>query len=844
MNTYAEKINNSEREAHNQNIATKILKDLKKIRAVDNLNSGASRRWIWELIQNAKDVSYDGKIRIKIYKESSLEHGKSFVFSHNGSTFSADNIRYLIEQISTKDQDNVEDGKRKTTGKFGTGFLTTHLLSEVVYVDGIVKDDGLDYKKIKVKLDRTGVKNTEIIDSVNAAREEILKLDSLPTVSNYDQTAYNTRFIYELNDSNSNEIIKFAIKDLKKCLPFSLLFCEELDIIEIGSKTKYFGATIIKEFSNTISLRKVKYENKTEKGSHYFLLAENKFTKIALPVSYKKAEKTIRILPIEDNIPRIFCEFPLIGSECFSFPAIINNPNFNPTEPRDGVFLNTPMKTNSEIEENKSIISEAVDLFNEIVSLCEDKKYLDLYELARITDVNSIGWVDEKWYRSYVLNPLQKKLNRSNIVLSVTGKLKSLKDNTGKPNIFIPKGRDKSIRSNIHGVATKIVSRKLPIQSTIEFWNRYSWEGCGRISIDWLCSYLENHGSLESVKSELGDFDSKEWLKKLYELIRSDEYSLDSNINKYRLFPNQNGEFCKVATLRLEKDIIREDLKDIISLLDNDVRATLAHPDFVTEQHSNDNPMLESDVINLIRSEVTAKTQDRERSKRYRPALSLLLKWFREEEADARKLFPYLFKKKYLLYDEEEILENVEKAEQLSSLMKEYKVNDFEALKQILSNFNDKAEQSCRIFPITSEIISSMGIESVEEWELAMQDEDIKQMFLHSPTPSTEMFAIAYTYIKKAKENIWKELQSLEEYDLSLAEFISTTVLSGVKKNSNMISIVCRPAYKGEVILYYGAERDALDYSDAELWIDSGKEVKPISLGHIIKTNNIVKFPV
>lgn len=34
--------------------------------------------------------------------------------------------------ISTKDRTKEEDGKRKTTGKFGTGFLTTHLLSEIV----------------------------------------------------------------------------------------------------------------------------------------------------------------------------------------------------------------------------------------------------------------------------------------------------------------------------------------------------------------------------------------------------------------------------------------------------------------------------------------------------------------------------------------------------------------------------------------------------------------------------------------------------------------------------------------------------------------------------------------
>lgn len=53
--------------------------------------------------------------------------------------FTADNIRFLIEQISTKSR-NRSESKSKTTGKFGTGFLTTHLLSEIVTVKGVAKE--------------------------------------------------------------------------------------------------------------------------------------------------------------------------------------------------------------------------------------------------------------------------------------------------------------------------------------------------------------------------------------------------------------------------------------------------------------------------------------------------------------------------------------------------------------------------------------------------------------------------------------------------------------------------------------------------------------------------------
>src|SRR5690349_16387369 len=123
--TYKEKFDDSQQRAHHQNIATKILRDMSDLRGRAEESKTAPRRWIWELIQNAKDVHHPGGVDILVQLVKDLK----VVFKHNGKPFSADNIRFLIEQISTKDRNKDEDGNRKTTGKFGTGFLTTHLLS-------------------------------------------------------------------------------------------------------------------------------------------------------------------------------------------------------------------------------------------------------------------------------------------------------------------------------------------------------------------------------------------------------------------------------------------------------------------------------------------------------------------------------------------------------------------------------------------------------------------------------------------------------------------------------------------------------------------------------------------
>ena len=72
----------------------------------------------------------------------------------NGKPFTMQNIVFLIEQVSTKDRDEKE-GIEKSTGKFGTGFLTTHLLSDVVTLSGTLVDGDNRFRKFQLDIDRS-----------------------------------------------------------------------------------------------------------------------------------------------------------------------------------------------------------------------------------------------------------------------------------------------------------------------------------------------------------------------------------------------------------------------------------------------------------------------------------------------------------------------------------------------------------------------------------------------------------------------------------------------------------------------------------------------------------------
>ena len=121
-NINASKIDAIKQEAYETNVANRILDLLRNLRYSSNENS--PRRWIWELVQNAKDVvNSTGKIKIQVNFD---EEKQILEFSHNGAPFTLKHLIYLMEQVSTKDRSSGESSSKKT-GKFGTGFFAEKL---------------------------------------------------------------------------------------------------------------------------------------------------------------------------------------------------------------------------------------------------------------------------------------------------------------------------------------------------------------------------------------------------------------------------------------------------------------------------------------------------------------------------------------------------------------------------------------------------------------------------------------------------------------------------------------------------------------------------------------------
>lgn len=836
---YKERLEASQNKAHLRIIATKIDRDMRQLRSIADSSPTARRRWIWELLQNGKDVHNGNGIRFRI--EMSPKQNE-LAFKHTGKPFTADDIRFLIEQISTKDRSRNELGLRKSTGQFGTGFLATHLLSERVTVFGVAKEPELDFKRFSFVLDRSGYELNAIEAAVTSAKRLISGIDKLASLTDYDAAEYNTAFVYPLDDDLAKRAAIDGLKDLEHCLPYTLTYAPEILDVHIPNLGNHYNLIATDSVPDSpFVVNTIQVSNADSGDSHeYRILSYTKdFTTISIPISYVSGQIQIEAIP--DSTPKLFCDFPLVGTELFPFPAIINSSNFEPTDARDGVFLTeTESRPNPNARVNRAIIERAVSLFLELAEFGVEKGWRQLYNLVNLHSMsNPTEWVDSLWHRENVVKPVRSKLLYLPIVSTdSSSSLAPLKDPNGSLKILFPSGPTKEIRDKLWLLTSKITVARLPFRQEVETWNSRVWDECEKLTVERLAEWVQGRSSKLELRKLLHVEDVSEWLADLYALIQMDEEKYDTMANKFAIFPNQNGKLCRAAELYRQEGHIPDAFKDILSLLGSDIRTDLAANE-TPSQIAKERLRNESFVVERISALVLEKSADRTQAERYRDPFSRLLKWFRDNESKSKALFPLIYSRKHILYDDAVIMDNLDRADQLVKLMNETGTASVEELKALLA----KGQQN--FLPITQEVLASMGITDVGKWEAALKDKDLAEVFSHASIPTTEMFILAQSLIENAKTRVESHLRTLQQYDLTNIEQLAPTVLGGILKDGVEIQIVVRPALNGEVIIYYSAEQDVLDFEEnSELWADTGSIPQRVTLGHILKKSEIRKFRI
>ena len=561
------KIEQLQRDAHNTSVANKILDMLDKLRLSSNANT--PRRWIWELIQNAKDVvNSTGKIKIRVRFDA---EAKMLEFSHNGAPFTSKHLVYLIEQVSTKEREEAEEGVEKKTGKFGTGFLTTHLLSTKVEISGIIMDEESAPQRFEILLDRSGKTKGELIDAIG---KTLTQLGEGTQLTAFDECAYNTTFRYHLDDEGIC-VAKQGLEDLELSIPYVLAFLPQIEVIEVEPQNVSYRLVNEKagklERSHLYTIEKRIY---SEVDKTYLFEITNGNVSIVVPIVGK--DNVVCCDKIPDRLPKLFCEFPLVGTHDFSFPLVINSDAFNPTEPRDGVFLTD--NANEKIEQNKSIIEAACELYNIFLCFAAKSGWGQLYNAIKVNDVAEKEWLSVSWLKEKTVKKCREIIKYATIIDTHSGERESIYcPILEEQQISIPKSSDEDIRIDIWSMAEEASIGYLPRKCEISEWYGAFWNECRDLSIRKLVEHIGLLGNVNSLREKLRTVTVEEFLTRLYALISKDKNLLsDIQNNTILIIPNQNGEFTRFSELYIDLGI-DDEYKNALQFLGDDIRSRLVY---------------------------------------------------------------------------------------------------------------------------------------------------------------------------------------------------------------------------------------------------------------------------
>ena len=524
-----------------ENTAQGILNHLREL---ESNRARMQRRWIWELLQNARDASHDDDTHLV----ASVELGSGeLVFQHNGRGFSMEEVAHLIYHGSTKLEDE------NTIGQYGSGFLTTHLLSSEIDVSGQLNDG----RPFDFRLKREIVSAKALSDSMDRAWDEF------DASSEAAADSFTTRFRYPLVEESVGAVEE-GIETLKQCAPFVVVFNRQFRRISIESPEEATTFEVVERVALQEGLHAVKVGVK-EHGTlrmQKYLLAEGTRASIAIPI--EPTDDGAACLPLRD-IPRLFLGFPLVGTETFSFPSVINSFEFTPTENRDGVYLG---QSNDEANQNnQAVIEEACDLHVKLIKFVAESRWANVHTLAHIPTISEQTWLSRNWLQDR-LGQLVTQVRQTPAVLSG--------DATLPPqDSIVPLAGEVVGTEALWNLLGQVEAyrHKLPPRNEANGWREAvkSWApigGCDVTSFGEGCdgsklvSYIEaatkdgnsDFGTLERLRKVLRDnADAVAWLDRLYQFLKAD--GSENVIRECNIVLDQAGYLDKFVNLYRDSGI-------------------------------------------------------------------------------------------------------------------------------------------------------------------------------------------------------------------------------------------------------------------------------------------------
>ena len=513
---------------------------IEKLSLLKNRVSDARKRWFWELLQNASDYNESVNVKLTISDDK-------VVFSHDGAPFSVRDTLNLISPDSNKQGDVVH---KDNIGKFGTGLVSTHILSSLLEIQGVFEDDEKKYYQFSVKLDRSCYKDknaliNQITQAEGLLNESIKEVDSANGILN----SFSYKLGVSLPDLPILKATDIDVEYLLKVLPYTLCFMHKvksvvIDDLRLGSPFKKYSISRSKITDKVIEFCVEKDANVEKHTFAYFTL-----NNVASAYEFKGDE----ILPYPTGMSRLFCGLPLIGTEEIGLPIIINSFKFTPTTEREGVEIEP-----SHNEENREQITNSILLYNNMLSYVAGNKMKNAFYLARLRNKYNGTQASNLQFANIFLRKYKDCLLKNNIVRIDGQKFSSLS------TIKLPFKESKS-DVDLYKLCSNFNATNLPVLEDYEAWFDV---------VDFILFSEQKYTCLDLAKQISANDSIYEFGKKTSEVLswlcECASYFMKNDkdiFTKYKLLPNQSGKLCIVDNKLYTDNDLPNDLKEIYNLL-------------------------------------------------------------------------------------------------------------------------------------------------------------------------------------------------------------------------------------------------------------------------------------
>ena len=597
------------------------------------------KRWVWELLQNAHDARQVGDQRtITVEIEYSQEE---LIFLHNGRRFNADEIAHLIRSGSTKDETD-----ETTHGQYGTGLLTTHLLSPGITISGQLEDD----QWFDFTFERDDTSWEALLDSLDEAIKAFTDSHSLNKPLKLGD--FTTRFGFPTRGEDAKRAVRTGIETLKQSAPYMLVFNETFRSINIKDHEGTLCFEVVDSPNPDVPIQQItvmehKNGNASERG---YLLAQNKKkTSVIVPLGSNKERNVC--LQVEKT-PRVFKGFPLVDTEFFSFPAVINNPNFTVPSTRD----NLPLEESSVNKTNRDSIKEACVLLVDLLKHAASNKWYHLPRWVKVPPIENQNSSGMDWLKTDALNNLIEKIRETGVVLNTddniiapsAARLPLLNSENGEAVEVLW-----DLLENVQGFRETLPRREEAAEwcNALQDWARiYEREASTfneafdgkqlaqwvhKVSHDLTAKTTTHRISLLDLKKDIVEI---KWLDALIGFLQKN--GLSEIINQYWIVPSQESFLRPLG--RLSRDPgIDDDLKDIAELLDWRIRCELRDSGLnsLTEVEGDETMNLD-EVVNRLCEKIIARANQNPDDD-FKVASTQLFAWIiNKEKLDLLQGFP------------------------------------------------------------------------------------------------------------------------------------------------------------------------------------------------------------